>query len=303
MAERVVVILGPTASGKTALGTMLAQQHNGAVISADSRQVYAGFNIGTAKPPEAWQREPHDTITPDVVDGTPHYLLNIAAPSGRLTLAEWQKAAYHCIEQVVTKHQLPIIVGGTMLYVESILNNYQLPEVPPRESLRAALEAEPTDSLYEQLTVKDPKAREFIEPGNKRRIIRALEVIAATGQPFSRTRQRGEPRYDFYVIGLFPGWETLQKNVTDRAQGMLDQGLLKETLSLRAQYGPDLPLLKTMNYAQAPDLPKVIQANMRYAHRQMSWWRKHQEITWFTAASDAATPDLHLDSPSPSTPA
>jgi tRNA dimethylallyltransferase len=299
VAPRVDIILGPTASGKTALAIERAKKEGGAVISADSRQIYAGLNIGTAKPKAAWREDAHDTLTPDKVDGVDHYLLNITPLNEALTLAQWQQAAFAVLAHLVDQGQTPIIAGGTMLYLDSVLYNYVLPHVPQQPELRRALEAEPVEILYERLLTNDPDAKSFIEPRNKRRIIRALEVMEVTGQPFSRTRQRGKPRYNFSVVGLFPGWDELKKNITARAEQMLKDGLLAETQHLQKKFGPETPLLQTMNYKQMAAalageiseeeaLRQMIQIQLRYARRQMSWWKGREDITWFTAASDAA---------------
>lgn len=289
--QELIVLTGPTASGKTALGIELAKKSGAVVVSADSRQVYAGLNIGTAKPKDAWQEDAHDILTADQVDGVPHYLLNIRQPDQLYTLAEWQQHAYQVIDQVIEKGQRPILVGGTMLYVDSIIFNYSIPAVSSNEKLREELATQPSETLYQQLLKKDLAAAKFIEPHHQQRIIRALEVIEATGQPFSASRKKGAPRYEIKTIGLFPGWETLTKNITDRAQEMFNSGLLSEVLQLREQYGAELPLLTTMNYLQAGEvvdnkvsqeeaLQKIASVNIRYAHRQMSWWKNRKDITW-----------------------
>ncbi len=298
MQPEVLVIVGPTASGKTDFAIKRAKENGGAVISADSRQVYSGLNIGTAKPEEAWRDAPHAISEPDIVDAIPHYLLSVCAPDQLYSLAQWQSAAQKILEKI---GQPAILVGGTMLYVDSILFNYSIPEVKPDPVLRAELEKLSAEELWQQLMQKDPAAKQFIEPHHKQRIIRALEVIAVTGKPFSDLRQQRPSPYQFKIIGLFPGWDALRERITQRAQAMLDDGLLEETKGLRAKYGPayakasagkaDLPLLKTMNYLQAGQLldeiltreqalAEMVKVNMRYAHRQMNWWKRNKEIEW-----------------------
>lgn len=287
-----IAILGPTASGKTALGISLAKELGGAVVSADSRQVFAGFNIGTAKPKAAWRDDTHDVLTPDTVDGVDHYLLNIQQPDQPYTLAQWQADAYQAIDYVHASKRTPLLVGGTMLYADSIIFNYQIPAVPPNEQLRTELSAIPAEDLYQKLIAQDPVAAEFIEPHHQQRIIRALEVVEATGQPFSASRRKSKPRYAIKTIGLFPGWEALTKNITERAHAMFKDGLLEEVQRLHERFGLNLPLLSTMHYLQAgalldkktsheDALRETISANVRYAHRQMSWWKNRDDITWF----------------------
>lgn len=301
-----LTILGPTASGKTALAIALAKQHAAAVISADSRQVFAGLNIGTAKPRDAWQDEAHPELRPDAVDTIPHYLLNVADPRAAMTLAGWQQSALNVISHLYKSHQEPIIVGGTMLYIDSVVFNFDIPPVAPQPELRRELEERTTDELYEELLRKDPAARAFIEPSNRRRIIRALEVITVTGQLFSAQRQARPSPYRFSLHGLFPGWEKLEEAITVRTNEMLRDGLLEETKKLQEQYGSDLPLLTTMNYRQAAAVlrgeiskeaahAEIVRVTMRYAHRQMSWWKKRQDITWHdsvtAALKEIVTPD------------
>lgn len=325
-----IVIVGPTASGKTTLGIELAKKLNGAVISADSRQVYTGMDIGTAKPRlnlkgkaknEKQQDKSqnnddtaHDILIPDMADGVEHYLFNVRKPDKQMSLAEWQEAAFTIIDNLIDRGMTPLLVGGTMLYVDSVVKNYSLPSVPPNNELRRELVGKDVAELYSELLLKDPKAKEFIEPGNKRRIVRALEVIKVTGRPFSEARQQRPSKYNIRMIGIFPGWEVLRGRVELRAKEMLDEGLIEETKALCDKYGADLPLLQTMNYKQAAQLldnpqcydisicrnivreglrvdsnnqvkdilEEIVRVNMRYAHRQMSWWKGRREIVWLT---------------------
>ncbi len=294
MKSEVMVILGPTASGKTDYALQLAQKIGGAVISADSRQVYASMNIGTAKPHDAWSDMPHPVMTPDSVHGIDHYLFNIAEPDQTLTLADWQTAAQKVITKLLSENITPLLVGGTMLYIDSIIRNYSIPEVKPNPELRTELEKLETKKLFSRLITLDPEARKFVEAHHKQRIIRALEVMAATSQPFSQQRQKRKSDYQFNVIGIFPGWELLEQRIAARARQMLDDGLVDEVKNLRKKCLPDSPLLKTINYQQvgnaldrkiseAGALKKMVQVNMRYTHRQMSWWKRNKKISWICA--------------------
>lgn len=300
--EKLIVIAGPTASGKTDIAINLAQELNGSVVSADSRQVYAGMNIGTATPlrSESYAgQEPHDFLEPDVIKNVPHYLFNIRRPDEPLSLADWQAAAFSAIDQIHSAGSPAILVGGTMLYIDSVVKNYDVPQVPPDEEFRAAKEKEEAASLYAELLAKDPAAAEFVQPANKRRSIRALEVIAATGRPFSALRQQRPSRYSITMIGLFDSWEALAQRIEGRVAQMLADGLVEETRHLIDMYGADLPLLQTMNYQQTLVVisgelsveeaqQDMIRANMRYARRQMSWWRGRRDITWYSPADREA---------------
>jgi tRNA dimethylallyltransferase len=294
---RLITVVGPTAASKTELSIALAHRVGGAVVSADSRQVYAQMNIGTAKPPQAWREMPHDTVTPDIVEDVPHYLLNIHHPDTLLTLAQWQRAAWLAIDRLQATGTRPILSGGTMLYIDSITYNYAIPAVEASSTLRAELAQQDVSALYDALLAHDPAARNFVEPHHKQRIIRALEVMAATGRPFSEQRHVNPPRYDIALVGVFPDWPVLKQRIRTRAQQMLHKGLLEETQQLIERYSENMPLLNTINYAQAhrflmgnlsreEALEDMVRASMRYAHRQMSWWKSRSDITWITSVSD-----------------
>lgn len=284
--KKLIVILGPTASGKTALGIELAKNEVGAVVSADSRQVYAGMDIGTGKPK-------FDDTSPEMVQGVEHYLFNIRTPDQQLTLAEWQHCAFEVIDKVFSSGRTPYLVGGTMLYIDSIIFNYDIPAIKPNRRLRIKWEGLRSDVLYSRLIKMDPKAAHFIEPENKRRIIRALEVMDKTGKRWSESRNRRKAKYPYRLIGIFPGWEVLRQRIEERAGNMLTKGLLEETKGLREKYG-SIPLLETINYKQAglviagklsPEEARfeMGRAMYRYARRQMSWWRRNKRIEWYVS--------------------
>lgn len=272
-----IVVVGPTASGKTDFAITVAQEQLGEIVSADSRQVYRGMDIGTAKVKNT--------------RGIPHHLIDMREPNEPLTLWQWQQAAFDAIETILAAGKQPILVGGTMLYIDSVVYNFEIPRVKPNAALRELKSQKSRVKIYEELLEKDPEAKQFIEPGNTRRIIRALEVIKATGRPFSRQRKRRESRYEIEMIGLFPSWDNLKKRIEKRAKNMFAEGLLVEVRQLRERYGRDLSLLRTMHYRQAGEVldgsiseaeavAKMVQDNLRYAHRQMSWWRGRKEIEW-----------------------
>ncbi len=279
MESFIPVILGPTASGKTAHAISLAKQVGGAVISADSRQIYAGMNIGTAKPKEAWKHAPHSVEEPDTIDGIPHYLLNIATIDTPYSLSDWLDAAKRVISIIQSKGQTPIIAGGTMLYIDALVDGYDIPNIAPNEELRAELEQLSVEELYEKLLAQDPEAQTFIEPHNARRIIRALEVMSATGEKFSHVRAKRNSGYLFQITGIFPDYDILRERITARAQQMITEGLAEEIELIQKSF-PNSKLLQTMNYKEHCDLEKMVQSNMRYAHRQMSWWKRRSDISW-----------------------
>lgn len=285
------VIIGPTASGKTDYAISLAKEVDGEIISADSRQIYAGMNIGTAKPPEAFTDNIHDVLTSNVINGIPHFLFNVSSPDNPWTLPAWQQAAKQVLEDILSRHKQPILVGGTMLYVDSMVKNFSIPEVEPDQNFRDSLEQEDVSVLYDRLMKADPDAQEFIEPHHKQRIIRALEVIEKTGKPFSASRLRQPSPYEFELIGLFPGRDVMKERIQKRISDMFQGGLLEETERLRKRFSLTLPLLQTMNYKEAgmvldntfsvdQAIAEAVKVNMRYAKRQMAWWRNRKEISW-----------------------
>ena len=325
---KITVIVGPTASGKTDYAIALAKKTGGEIISADSRQIYTGMNIGTAKPQGAFSRQAHDVLQADMVDGIPHFLFNVTSPDKPWTLPQWQAAANLVLEDIIKRGKQPILVGGTMLYVDSIVKNFSIPAVEPDMALRNLLEQKNISDLYQDLGQVDPDAREFIEPHHKHRMIRAMEVIIKTGKPFSASRKRQPSPYAFEITGLFPhqsggqaSWDIMKERISARAKQMFDApspdkgrlggvatntttpsnsplsgrepatNLVTETAALRDKYGKDLPLLKTMNYKQAGELldgkatpvsalEDTIRVNIKYAKRQMAWWKGRAEITW-----------------------
>lgn len=290
--NKLITVIGPTASGKTAMGIKLAKELGGMIVSADSRQLYEGMDIGTAKPREIWLGRAHDVLTPDVIDGVRHFGFNIQTPDNQITLAWWQDAAFKMINKIIDAGPTPILVGGTMLYIDSVVKNYDIPDVEPQDELREQLGKQAVEILYKKLLERDPDAKQFIEPHHKQRIIRALEVIEVTNKLFSDQRKVRPLKYDVKMIGLFPGWDDLRERVNLRVREMMDGGLAEETLKLQNKYGADLPLLKTMNYLQAGKVitgemtakeavEEMARVNMRYARRQMSWWRGRKEIQWF----------------------
>ncbi len=273
------VILGPTASGKTAYAIALAQKIGGAVISADSRQVYVGMNIGTAKPQEAWKDVQHPIQEAEIIDEVPHYLLNITTPDTPYSLSDWLAAVHHVIPIIIENGLVPIIAGGTMLYVDALVDGYDIPNIAPNETLRAELEQLPAEELYKRLVSQDTKSQAFIESHNSRRIIRALEVMEATGIKFSELRSKRSSEHTFQITGIFDNYDALRERITARAQHMISEGLAEEIELIQKSF-PNSKLLQTMNYKEHCDLEKMAQSNMRYAHRQMSWWKRRKDISW-----------------------
>ncbi len=221
----------------------LAQDFNGEIVSADSRQIYRGLDIGADKVSSADRA------------AVPHHLLDIVAPDQVLTLAEFQRAAYAAIDAIHRRGRLPLLVGGTGLYVRAVLDGLGIPEVPPDEALRAELEAFAVEygveSLHARLAAIDPIAAQRIDARNVRRVVRALEVCLVTGQPISSLQQATPPPYRILRIGLTRPREALYARIDQRIDAMLQRGLLEEVRGLMdAGYTPQLPALTGLGYRQ-----------------------------------------------------
>jgi tRNA dimethylallyltransferase len=284
--QPLVVLQGPTASGKTALGIALAQAFDGEIISADSRQVYRQMDIGTAKP------------TAEQRTAAPHHLIDLVNPDEDFALADFLDHARAAIDSVFSRARLPLVVGGTGQYITALLEGWTIPRVPPDEALRVRLteEAERVGSamLHERLRQLDPEAAESIHPNNLRRIIRALEVCTVTGERFSVLRRKQPPPYLPIHISLTSARERLYARADSRFDAMMAGGLLAEVGSLLdAGYSRDLPSMSGLGYAElaahlldGEPLEAAVQRARFNTHnfirRQLTWFRGHdQGVTWY----------------------
>jgi tRNA dimethylallyltransferase len=279
MLNKLIIILGPTASGKSDLAIKLAKKFDGEIVSADSRQIYQEMNIGTAK------------VTKKEMAGIPHYLIDIIEPNQEFTLAQFKKKAVKIIKDIQKRDKLPFLVGGTGLYIQTIVDNLQIPEVKPDKKLRAKLEKQTNQELYKQLKKLDPQALKIIDANNERRMIRALEVCLTTKKPFSQQREKGQPLFDILQIGLKPDKETLDEKISQRTDEMIKAGLIEEVKKLAKKYTPDLPSMSGIGYQEIiqylngkitlEQAKKLIKTHTRqYARRQMTWFRRDQRIYW-----------------------
>ena len=273
------MILGTTASGKSALAVKLAKKFNGEVISADSRQVYKGLNIGTGK------------ITRKEMGGVPHYCLDVVSPKKIFTVADFKKCAEKAIEKIFAKNKTPIIVGGTGLYIQAIVDNIVLPEVKPNWKLRKELEKKTTEEMFNMLKKLDPERAKNIDAKNPRRLIRAIEIAKKLGKtPKLMSMSRRD--LDIRQIGIKLPDEILKKNIEKRINKMLKSGLIAETKKLRKSglswkrlYGLGFeykyPALFLQNKISKDEmLSKMLIENWQYAKRQMTWFKKDKRIKW-----------------------
>lgn len=281
-----VLIVGPTAVGKTEIAIQLAERLNGEIVSADSRLFYRGMDIGTAKP----SREEQARV--------PHHLIDIANPDEILSLAVFQQKATEAIAEIHTRNKLPFLVGGTGQYIRAVTQGWSPPEVEPNEQLRNELEREKEENginwLHDKLRGLDPAAAEKIDPRNFRRTIRALEVIMTTGKKFSEQRGQGESPYHLITIGLTRPREELYRRVDERIESMYANGLMDEVKSLIARgYPASLPTMSAIGYrecaqALAGQIPieeakqLTRRATRAYVRRQANWFKESDpNIAWF----------------------
>ena len=275
----VIAIVGATASGKTAYSIELAKKLDGEIISADSRLVYKGFDIGTAKP-EITERE-----------NIPHHLIDIVEPEFDYSAGLYKQQAKEKIIEIFKKGKTPIIVGGTGLYLNILLKNYDLPQISPNKEFRNKLSTLESQELYELLKTQDIESAETINQNDRKKIIRALEIINETGKPLSSTRGIKEPEFNVKWIGRNFDRETLYKRIDDRVDIMIDKGLIKETQNLLTKHGRIPNLINTIGYREIlgyidnkyslEDAKELLKKNTRnYAKRQLTWFRKNEDIEW-----------------------
>jgi len=289
-----IVILGPTAVGKTELAIQMAQAFDGEIVSADSRQIYREMDIGTAKP-TAEQRAQ-----------AVHHLIDIVAPDQDLALAQYQRLAYDAIHDIQQRNRLPLLAGGTGQYITALLEGWSIPEVAPNPTLRAELEQfaaeRGIEALYVRLLEFDPEAANFIDPRNTRRIVRALEVCIETGRPFSQQRGKHPTGFHVRVYGLTMERERLYQRADQRLSGMMAEGFLEEVRGLLAKgYSRSLPSMSALGYPQlAAHLLDGIPLNQaaeaaqiathNFIRRQYTWFRGHNhDILWHNV--EATAPD------------
>ncbi|WP_374689593.1 tRNA (adenosine(37)-N6)-dimethylallyltransferase MiaA [Promineifilum sp.] len=284
-----LVLVGPTAVGKTALSLHLARRFAGEIISADSRLFYRGLDIGTAKPTAAERAL------------VPHHLIDLCAPDETLSLGEYQRLAYRAIDDVLARGRLPILAGGTGQYMMAVVEGWGIPAVAPWPALRAALEGLGKAEAARWLAALDPVAAGRIDRRNARRVVRALEVTLATGRRISDLQRKTPPPYDVAMVGLRRGRESLYARIDARVDEMMAAGLLDEVRRLRAAgYGPALPSMSGLGYRQLlahldgqMSLEEAIERikfeTHRFARQQATWFRADDpRITWLDLD---ATPD------------
>jgi tRNA dimethylallyltransferase len=278
---KLVVLLGPTASGKSGSGIRLAQHFNGEIISADSRQVYRGLDIGTAK------------VTPAEQALVPHHVLDVADPREVYTVVQFQQDAITAINDTLKRGHQPFLVGGSPHYIQAVVDNLDIPHIEPQPELRAQLEKRPLPELLAQLEELDPQSAATIDRNNQRRVIRALEVCLISGNPFSQQRKMAEPLYQSLLLGI--EWpreilyrridarvdERMQQGMVQEVQRLLDEGISRERLeALGLEYRYITRLLRGEFKNEDEMVQKLKYAIHDFTRRQLTWFRKDKLIVW-----------------------
>lgn len=292
---KIIVILGPTASGKTDLSLSLAKKYNGEVVSADSRQVYKKMDIGTAKTKGEWTNKKRMFV----VDGIPHHLIDIVNPDIDFSLADFKKMAIDSINDILDRDRIPIVVGGTGLYIWALVDNLDIPKTQPDNKLRAQLETKSLAELVSMLTEKDPDSAKIVDLKNPRRVIRALEVVMSTGQSFFDQRTKSSPLFEVLQIGLDVSKEDLFIRINERVDKQIEAGLVEEVRHLVSDgYSWNLPSMSGIGYRQiglylkgektlAESIEILKQDTRQYAKRQMTWFKRDKRICWVKNIEEA----------------
>ena len=289
---KVIVICGPTASGKTALSIELAKKINGEIVSADSMQIYKDMNIGTAKP------------TQEEMQGIQHYLLNYVSPDVRYSVAQYKQDAKKAIKEILSKGKIPIIVGGTGLYVDSLIYEIEYNDIKIDENYRKELEKiaeeQGLETLYKMALEIDSFAMQKISPNDQKRIMRVLEIYKATGK--TKTEQEIESRknpveYDYKIFAINWDRETLYQRINKRVDIMIEQGLIEEVKNILSKYKKFPTAMQGLGYKEVVDylnglytkeemVEKIKMETRRYAKRQLTWFRKNKQTIWLDGTND-----------------
>ena len=287
MKPKVIVIVGPTASGKTALSIELAKKINGEIVSCDSMQIYRDMNIGSAKP------------TPEEMQGIKHYMIDVAKPNERFSVAEYKKQAENAIEEILSKGKIPIVVGGTGLYADSLIYGIEYPQIEFDEKYRKELEKQAeTEQGLQILCNKakeiDERAMQKISENDKKRVLRILEIYHQTGKTKTElemeSRKKGA-KYDFKVFAINMDREILYERINKRVDIMIENGLIQEVKDLLDKYDTFPTAMQGLGYKEVVQylnkeltkeemINKIKQETRRYAKRQLTWFRKNKETIW-----------------------
>lgn len=294
---KIIVIVGPTASGKSELAVRLAKLFNGEIISADSRQIYRGLDIGTGKVKGKWQiADAGDAKKMFVYRGIPHYCIDIVSPKKQFSAADFMRLAKEAIKEIQKRGKIPIIAGGTGFWIDALIYNMNLPAVLPNQELRALLAQKNTGELFSLLKKLDPRRASAIDPHNTRRLIRAIEIAGTIG---ISPKIKKQSSFNALWIGIATQPEKLKLKIKNRLKGRLREGLIQEAHMLHKkglpwkrfyELGLEYRFLADFLQKMAVKkemMEKLAYAIWHYAKRQMTWWRRNKKIQWVTSAKDA----------------
>jgi len=268
MMKKIIVIVGQTATGKSALAIRLAKKLSGEIISADSRQVYKGLDIGTAK------------ITKKEMRGVPHHLLDIVDPKKKFTVALYQQKTIYAIAEIMKRGKLPIICGGTGFYIDAVVNGVVFPEVSPNNKLRKILKKKKVSELFKILNKLDKRRAKNIDKNNKVRLIRAIEIARYLGKVPKIIETK--PEYNFVKVGIRLDEKDLKKNIEKRVARMFKSGLLNEIKKLKKAGVSDKRLREFGFEYWKPTRKSIISGTLKYARRQNTWFKRDKKIKWFS---------------------
>jgi len=281
--NKLLVVCGPTAVGKSSLAVEIAQKYEGEVISGDSRQVYKGLNIATGK------------ITPEERRGVPHHLLDVADPQDNFSVHDYKQLADKAVHDIQAQNQLPILCGGSGFYIQAVVNDMAFPDVPPNEGLRERLRQRSTESLYQELQGKDPRRAENIDKHNSVRLIRALEIVEALGKVPKLEKNK---RFNTLQIGLDRSDKELKQRIIKRTKTRFDRGIITEARKLH-ESGLSLECMRDLGleYKHLADFledtiskqqlfENIIKSDLQYVKKQRTWFQKNDQINWFQPDKD-----------------
>ena len=301
MRPKVIVIVGPTASGKTAISIELAKKLNGEIISSDSMQIYKDMDIGTAK------------VTTEEMQGIKHYLVDCISPDERYTVSDFKKDAESAIEEILAKGKMPIIVGGTGLYVNALIYGIEYQDMDLDEDYRNELmnKAETEEgllSLWNEANKIDPKAMEIISKNDKKRIIRVLEIYKSTGKTkteLEKISRANGVKYDYKVFGITMNREKLYERINKRVDIMIEQGLVDEVRNLLNKYDKFPTAMQGLGYKEVKQyfdeilsyeemIEKIKQETRRYAKRQLTWFRANKDTVWLDSNENTIEENINI---------
>lgn len=301
---KLVVLLGPTASGKSSLAIELAKEFDGEIIAADSRTVYKEMNIGTAKPTGQKRRDRKDSIKnlfsdrPLIVEDVSHWGISIINPDEDFNAAQFKKYAEEKIKDITKRGKLAILAGGTGLYISAIVDNLAFTDAPKNEELRAEIEEMTNNEIIEQIRELDAEGLETLDESNRRRLTRALEILKTTGKPLSAQKVKSLPKFDVLQLGIKKSREVLNERIDMRVDQMIAGGLVDEVRGLKEKYGCEINSMTGIGYRQIcsfldgymklKDAIEVLKRDTRhYAKRQMTWFKRDDRINWIENKDEA----------------